>query len=305
MEKQDYSSGSGFLFRDLGIHKSEVYAFNQSMDDLTQNWSRLTLSKREGPGCCLNQEDSTKDFYIAAKFFTKRALNIDVIARTFTPLWRACNGFKIQNMGDHIILFTFDNKAGVERILQSEPWSFDKHLVVMERYEKEEAIHKLKFNKASFWVQLHGIPIRFMTMEAALKISLVIGDVSSPIKPKDSDGGSFLRVQASIDLSLPLCQGCLVSLGNGKQTWVSFKYERLPNLCYWCGCLTHDDKDCEMWIESEGTLQPDQRQFGPSIRALDFVPLKKNVIKVPGFYTARKQAVSAMDCDGSVQPPVD
>ncbi|XP_023875965.2 uncharacterized protein LOC111988407 [Quercus suber] len=162
------------------------------MDDLAQNWSRLTLSEREGPGCCLNQEDSTKDFCIAAKFFTKRALNIDVIARTFTPLWRARNGFKIQNMGDHIILFTFDNKVDVDRILQSEPWSFDKHLVVMERYEKEEAIHELKFNKASFWVQLHGIPIRYMTKEAAIKISSVIGDVSSPIDPKNSDGGSFL-----------------------------------------------------------------------------------------------------------------
>jgi len=85
-------------------------------------------------------------------FLTKRALNIDVIARTFTPLWRARNGFKVQNIGDHKILFTFDNKADVDRIIQSKLWSFDKHLVVMQQYEKEDSIQDLKFDKASFWV---------------------------------------------------------------------------------------------------------------------------------------------------------
>ena len=30
------------------------------------------------------------------------------------------------------VLFVFDNKVEVDRVLQSEPWTFDKHLVVME-----------------------------------------------------------------------------------------------------------------------------------------------------------------------------
>ncbi|KAL0009302.1 hypothetical protein SO802_010804 [Lithocarpus litseifolius] len=142
-------------------------------------------------------------------------------------------------------------------------------------------------DKASFWVQLHGIPIRYMTMEAAEKISFVIGDVSCPTESKDTDRGSFLHVRVSIDLSLPLCHGRLISLGNEKHTWVSFKYKRLPNLFYWCGQrqfgpinVTYDDKDCEMWIESEGTLQSDQRQFGPSS---SFCPIKKECYQCPRF----------------------
>lgn len=262
---------------------------SSSMEELTQNWNRLTLSDREGPGCNLTNEDSYSSYSIVAKFLTKRALNVDVIAKTFNPLWRSRNGFKIQNLGDHIMLFTFDNKSDVDRVLASEPWSFDKHLVVMQRYEHETSFEELSFNRASFWVQLHGIPLRYMTAEAAVKISSVIGEVAQPIDPKELDGGKFLRLKISIDLTLPLCRGRLISLDNGKQTWVSFKYERLPNLCYWCGRLTHDDKDCENWINSEGTLCPEECQFGPTLRAPAFVQSRNTSVTVPGFYTARKK----------------
>jgi len=69
--------------------------------------------------------------------------------------------------------------------------------------------------------------------------------------------------------------------------WVSFKYERLSNLCYWCGSLTHDDRDCEMWIESEGTLPIETQQFGSWIRAPPFMPSRRHSISVPGFYKAK------------------
>ena len=48
--------------------------------------------------------------------------------------------------------------------------------------------------------------------------------------------------------------GRVVTLESGAKTWVSFKYKQLSNLCYWCGCLDHDDKDYEVWIDSDGTL---------------------------------------------------
>ena len=79
------------------------------MDDLTQSWSCLSLLEREGPGCNLSNDDQNSDYSIIARFLTKRALNMDVIARTFNPLWRARNGFKI-TIGEHIILLHLTTK---------------------------------------------------------------------------------------------------------------------------------------------------------------------------------------------------
>ena len=260
------------------------------MEDLTQSWSRLTLTDREGPGCSLTATNSLEEFSILAKFFTKRNLSIDAIARTFNPIWRARNGFKIQNYGDHMVLFTFDNKNDVDRIIASEPWSFDKHLVAMQKYDKETPIDEVKFERASFWVQLHGIPPKYMAKEAALKISGVIGEVTIPKDFKEIDGGNFLQLRVNIDLSLPLCRGRLISLEKGRQVWISFKYERLPNVCYWYRRLTHDDKECGIWIDSEGTLKPEDRQFGPGLRTSAFTPTRKMGLTVPGYYSSWKKA---------------
>ena len=79
----------------------------------------------------------------------------------------------------------------------------------------------------------------------------------------------------------------MVSIGQEKQVWISFKYERLPNICYWCGCFDHDDKDYEVWLNSEGSLTQKHKQFGPSLKVASFSYSHKQVILVLGFYKSR------------------
>ena len=77
---------------------------------------------------------------LAAKFFTRRVLNLEAIARTFTLLWKTRKGFEIRDMGDHKILFVFPEKADIDRVLEGDSWSFDRHLVVLQRIDRDDAI---------------------------------------------------------------------------------------------------------------------------------------------------------------------
>ena len=233
------------------------------MEDITKHWSSLSLSEKEGSGLRLRKEQAIVEFAIAARFLTKRPLNIEAIANTFTPLWRAKSGFKIKNLGNHLMLFSFDNMGDVDRILKTEPWSFDKHLVVLTHYDEDTSLNPLELKKVAFGVQVFDIPVRFRNREIAGQICEAIGTIIHPSDAPDSDGGSFIRVRVLVDISLPLCRGRLITLEDGREHWVSFKYEHLPNLCYWCGLLTHGDKDCNKWIDSEGSLQQKDQQFGP------------------------------------------
>ena len=262
-----------------------------TMDELTTHCNGLLLSDKEGPIFDLEDDMATPEFIIVAKFFTRRALNMEAIVSTFKPLWRSKNGFKVKNMGNHIILFIFDNKLEVDTILENEPWSFDKHLMALQRYDKDMPVEELQFNLTTFWVQVHDIPVRFMNQKVADGICSYVGTVIKKSKA-EGEGGSFMRVRVRLDITIPLSRGRKVSLGRGKELWVSFKYERLPNICYWCGYLNHDDRDCEAWIESEGSLKEEDNQFGPWLQAAPVSRAQKTVVTIPGFYKKTKGASS-------------
>ena len=213
------------------------------METLVKKWGNMSLDDREGGEVQLNETESSKNVTIAAKFLTKRALNTEVVIRTFNPIWQSKNGFKVRNMGNHIILFIFDNEEEVEKILEGEPWSFDKHLVMIKRYDYSIPVQDLVFEHVSLWVQVHDIPVMYLSREIAEKLCEAVGKVSKEPTLAEVDRGNVMRIRVRVDTTLPLSRGRIFTLENGLKGWASFKYERLPNVCYWCGWLDHFDRD--------------------------------------------------------------
>lgn len=107
------------------------------MDDLTRDWGRLSLSNQEGSDFCVRQDLGSDEFILAAEFFTKRILSTEAIARTFKQLWHSRNGFKTNDLVNHIVLFIFENKLETDQVLSSEPGSFDKRPMVIQSYDKD------------------------------------------------------------------------------------------------------------------------------------------------------------------------
>lgn len=68
-----------------------------------------------------------------------------------------------------------------------------------------------------------------------------------------------------------------------QECWISFKCERLPYICYWCGKLTHSDKECPTWLKSKGSLKDGDKQFGTWLRASAPNPSRKTVIRIVAF----------------------
>ena len=55
------------------------------MENFTKHWQSLSLNAREGDELGLDDELSTKNFTMAVKLFTKRALNMEAVTKTFSP----------------------------------------------------------------------------------------------------------------------------------------------------------------------------------------------------------------------------
>ena len=187
------------------------------MDDITKQWKGLSLSQREGPKFQMRLDLATKEYIIAAKFLTKHALNMDAIAATFQPLWRSKNGFRLKNLGNHIVLFIFDSKDDVDNILANESWSYDKNLMVLQCFEADSNVEKLSFDLTHFWVQVHSIPVQFMNKKVAEGLCETVGQVCRlPIAPTEY-GGSFMRVRVLVNISQPLCRGRVIVFEDNKE----------------------------------------------------------------------------------------
>ena len=187
---------------------------------------------------------------------------MEAIGRTFKPLWKAQNGFHIRVVGSHTILFVFEVESDAERVLAMEPWTFDKHLVLLQKYDGSCPVRQLQFSKIKFWIQLHGLPVSKLNWKTAMEVGKSVGSVSHSENRGDMIGGDFLRVRVEVDVSKPLCRGRKVLLEGDKEGWVSFKYEKMPNFCYWCGMVTHGDKECSVWLASKGSLEVEQQELG-------------------------------------------
>lgn len=51
-----------------------------TMDDLALRWRKLSLSETEGTKCDLSKDKKVEEYVLAAKFFTRRSVNIEVVA---------------------------------------------------------------------------------------------------------------------------------------------------------------------------------------------------------------------------------
>lgn len=130
-------------------------------------------------------------------------------------------------------------------------------------------------------MQLHDLPIGDMNPRTACEIGEIIREVQSGMKEWGTqDGGGYMRIRVLVDTLKPLCGGRKICMGDGTVGWVRFKHERLPNLCYWCGLLTHSDKDCYLWVQSRGGLTESDQQYGGWLRAPSANPKKCTVVRV-------------------------
>ena len=120
------------------------------MDDLTISWKNLSLSDKLGKKLALVKNKKRVEFVLAAKFLTKRNVNVDAVAKTLRPLWCTSSDLCIHDAGDNHLLFTFELESDLEKVLMGEPWSFDRHLVVLQRYDGILPMDKVDFSKSSF-----------------------------------------------------------------------------------------------------------------------------------------------------------
>ena len=84
-----------------------------------------------------------------------------------------------------------------------------------------------------------------LSPKVAEEIGGHLGKVEEVERRKKLDAQSlFMRVKVAVPTSKPLRRGGFIGGSDGTSSWVTFKYERLPLFCHFCGLMGHDLKHC-------------------------------------------------------------
>lgn len=138
-----------------------------------------------------------------------------------------------------------------------------------------------------------------------------IAEVENPI----IDGRlirSFMRALVEVNIQTPLSTGCWVPRKDRPRIWVGFKYEKLHDLCFKCGVLGHEQKDCK----KERVMSPEGRngsKYGPRVGVPPARPIseiladqerwKTGMNSTPGGGTEEDEQESSKDNEIFSHPP--
>ena len=172
------------------------------MNAIINKCANLKLSEKEGSEVDLALLGVNQGLVLVGKFCTKRRVNLEAIGQALRSVWRTKRDFEVSDMGENKVLFLFQEKEDLDRILLRGSWSFDKYILLLHKLEVGESISSLTFHKAAFWIQIHGLPTLSQTREAGLHIGGILGKVEKvDVGDKGFSLGYYLRIRVTMDIS--------------------------------------------------------------------------------------------------------
>uniref|UniRef100_A0A803NGW3 Zinc knuckle CX2CX4HX4C domain-containing protein n=1 Tax=Cannabis sativa TaxID=3483 RepID=A0A803NGW3_CANSA len=144
---------------------------------------------------------------------------------------------------------------------------------------------EVSFDQTPIWVRLKSIPLFYWNktnlQELAGKVSAVY-ELPRLIE-KNFERGSFgmgtLCFRATVDVNKPLFSGFFLRRKGIKDLWIQYQYEKLPNICFKCRALSHDQKHC---FKTPTVIKDDKGAFFPMFGSwMDEEAVEKSPFHLP------------------------
>ena len=177
-------------------------------------------------------------------------------------------GMHIVEVGSNLFQFKFKTEFEFERVLKGGPWTFDNQVLLLHKWQLGMTMKNVRFESVSLWVQIWDAPFDMVSPIVAIEIGRHMGVVEEVEKRCNKDGQNlFMRVKVAIPIVKPIHRGGFLAGLGGQKVWTTFKYERLPMFCHYCGLLGHDIKHCANYFVPMKFGKEVQLQYGDWLKA--------------------------------------
>ncbi|KAL5566233.1 hypothetical protein UlMin_029397 [Ulmus minor] len=186
---------------------------------------------------------------VLGRLLTHRAFLVSHLKDLIKRVWRSIEGWSLQELGMGLYVIRFEKKQHLELIMRYRTWMLSGPsgaLLALFDWPQNGEWGKVDCSSISIWIQVHGLPVMFMSQTNATKLAGKAGSLMD-IHNKGQEGilgWKFLRLKVLVNLNKPLFAGCFIPCPNRGKVWAQFIYERIAALCYKCGTLGHNHHWC-------------------------------------------------------------
>ncbi|TXG46905.1 hypothetical protein EZV62_026199 [Acer yangbiense] len=211
-------------------------------EEIAKLCESISLKEREGPVRTLKADLKVASIQrmktsLVGKVLLRKTVNSEVFRSVMRKVWKTKDWVDIEHVNGNVFTFQFQNMDNKQRIISGGPFIMP--------------------------------PLMCMTMDISRFLRSIIGEV---LEVDGSENGSampkFLRVRVAIEIDKPLRRFLRVDvMGDGVESIMLLKYERLPNFCFHCRFLGHTTSECPEKPIGHAVLQGEELPFRFWMRA--------------------------------------
>ena len=133
-------------------------------NELEELWKKLMVTKEEEEDIILGS-NSTKvakeagKNCIMMKVFTQRSVNVEALKKNMRMLWKPNKGLQVSKIEDNLYLAEFGDSHDKKKVMEMQPWSYEKQLVLMREFEGELIPKEISLRWLPFWIQIYYLPL--------------------------------------------------------------------------------------------------------------------------------------------------
>ncbi|CAL5336572.1 unnamed protein product [Camellia sinensis] len=128
------------------------------------------------------------DLCLVGTLLTRRPFNVDAMKGCLLSVWKPTKGMQMRVIGDNLFVFSFGHVVDKRRVLLNEPWTFDKHLLMLGEMDPKVQPSDIRLDGGLAWGRSMRIrvsldvrkPLRHSERDCDAKISAAVAPIAVP-----------------------------------------------------------------------------------------------------------------------------